>query len=212
MTRDDVRPIGADILHDGFFRMERLRYSHRRHDGGWSGEVAREVLRVGTAVLVVPYDPEADRIVVLEQFRTGAWAAGRERCWLTEVVAGLCEEGEPTAEAAAREVREETGLEVLDLVPVRRWLSSPGITDENVELFVARVRAGEGGGVHGLASEQEDIRVHVVPASEAEALAAGDRVDNAHSILALMLFAGLRGGLRARWSGGSGLPSPARGA
>jgi ADP-ribose pyrophosphatase len=210
MTRDDVRPVAADLLHRGFFRLERLRYRHRRHDGTWSGEVARELLRVGTAVLVVPYDPDADALVVLEQFRTGAWAAGRENCWLTEVVAGLVEEGEAPEATAAREVREEAGLEPLELVHVRRWLSSPGISDENVELYVARVRAGEAGGLHGLESEGEDIRVRVVPAGEASALAAGDLVDNAHSILALMEFARLRDGLRARWAaarppGASGL-------
>jgi len=206
MTRDDVRPIAAEPLYSGFFRLDRMRYRHRRHDGGWSGEVSRELLRVGTAVLVVPYDPQADALVVLEQFRTGAWAAGRENCWLTEVVAGLVEDGEAPEEAAAREVREEAGLEPLELVHVRRWLSSPGITDENVELYVARVAAGADGGLHGLASEGEDIRVRVVPAADADALAAGDLVDNAHSILALMEFARRRGELHARWAGGNGLP------
>ena len=44
----------------------------------------------GHAAAVLPYDPERDAVVLIEQFRPGAYAAGVDP-WLIEVVAGIIE-------------------------------------------------------------------------------------------------------------------------
>src|SRR3546814_8313561 len=74
-----------------------------------SGEISREVFERGHAAAALPYDPVRDEVVLIEQFRTGALAAGRGP-WLTEVVAGMIEEGETPEAVVGREMREEAGI------------------------------------------------------------------------------------------------------
>ena len=52
------------------------RLRHGRFDGGWSGEMRREVFERGHAAAVLLYDPTCGAFVMCEQFRVGAYAAG----------------------------------------------------------------------------------------------------------------------------------------
>ncbi len=88
-------------------------------------------------VAIVPID-EQDRILLLRQFRHAA------RMWVREIPRGWRDPGESVEAAAAREVREETGYEVVRLIPLGR-IAPDGATLESVpHLVAARVRpAGE---------------------------------------------------------------------
>ena len=108
----DVEILDKSEQYKGYFRINRYRLRHRLYAGGWSGELQRELFERGHAVGVLPYDPAADSVVLIEQFRIGALVAGMEP-WLTEIVAGIIEEGEAPEEVARRETREEAGLEVI---------------------------------------------------------------------------------------------------
>jgi ADP-ribose pyrophosphatase len=44
-------------------------------EGGWGGEISREVLELGHAACCLLFDPDLDRLVFVEQFRQGAFAA-----------------------------------------------------------------------------------------------------------------------------------------
>src|SRR5690606_26575010 len=134
------------------------------------------------------YDPDADAVVLLEQFRIGAYAAGLP-CWQTEIVAGVIDEGETPEAVARRETREEAGCELLDLVPVCTYLVSPGGTSESVRLFCGRVDSRGLGGVHGLADEHEDIKVEVVPWAEARRRLEAGGIGNAVSVIGLQWLA-----------------------
>src|SRR5215468_4708489 len=164
----------------GYFRIVRYRFRHELFGGGWSGEVRREVFERGHAVGVLPYDPAADSLVLIEQFRIGAYVAGMDP-WLTEVVAGIIEDDEAPEEVARREAREEAGLEIQALIPMCRYVVSPGGTSESVRLYCGRVDSRGAGGVHGLAEEHEDIRVLVLPYAEAMAWLEDGRISNAVS-------------------------------
>lgn len=87
--------------------------------------------------------------------------------WVVELPAGLAGdvpglEREALADAARRELREETGFEAVRLEPILRGPPSPGISDEIVTFFRARglVRTARGGGEVG-----EGVRAHAVPLS-----------------------------------------------
>jgi len=162
----DIEILDKSEQYKGYFRINRYRLRHRLYAGGWSGELQRELFERGHAVGVLPYDPAADSVVLIEQFRIGALVAGMGP-WLTEVVAGIIEEGEAPEEVARRETREEAGIEVMDLMPICRYLVSPGGSSESVILFCGRVDSRGAGGIHGLAAEHEDIKVDVVPYAEA---------------------------------------------
>ena len=136
--------------------------------------------------------------MLIEQFRPGAWAAGREP-WLLECVAGVMEPGETPEALARREAREEAGCAVTDLVPIATFLTSPGATTETVRLFCGRVDSEGVGGLHGLAEEGEDIRVAVMPVEDAVALLDEGRIVNAKTIIALQWIARHYPSLKTRW-------------
>lgn len=190
--------VETTTCHRGFFRLRRYRVRHELFGGG-EVEITRELLERGHAASVLPYDPVRDAVVLLEQFRIGAVHSERG-AWLLEFVAGIIEEGESAECVVRREAREEAGCELGELVPIGRFILSPGGSSEELTLYCARVDAGGLGGIHGVAAEGEDIRVHVVSFAKAMELLAAGRIDSATSIIALQWLALNRERLRARWS------------
>ena len=198
MTDQDFQLIEKKTVYQGYFRIDLYRFRHRLFAGGWSGEVRREVFERGHAVAVLPYDPERDTVVMIEQFRIGAAAAGMPM-WQLEVVAGIIGDGETPEAVARREAQEEAGCEILDLIPVCHYLASPGGSSETVRLFCGRVDSRGLGGIHGLPEEHEDIRVEAVPFAEARVRLEGGRIGNAPTIIALQWLILNREPLRRRW-------------
>ncbi len=196
--------LDKSICYSGFFRMEKYRLRHELFAGGWSSEMTRECLERGHAVAILLYDPDSDRVVLLEQFRVGAleFPGGP---WLLEIVAGIMDDpDETTEEVARRETVEEAGCEILDLIPICHYLVSPGGTSETITLFCGRVDASTvAGGVRGVAAEHEDIRVSVVSRAEALDLLHAGRINSAAPIIALQWLELNWPKLLARW----GVPS-----
>ncbi|TVP91634.1 MAG: NUDIX domain-containing protein [Pseudomonadaceae bacterium] len=187
-TTDDVEIIQRDTAFQGFYRLDVLRLRHRLFAGGWGPELRRELFVRHDAVCVLPYDPWTDNLVLLEQMRVGALGKSNHP-WMIELVAGLIDKDEEPEEVARREADEEAGLELLHLMPITRYFPSPGGSNEQVHLYLALVDSRGVGGIHGLESEGEDIRVSVW--SRADALAAMEqgRIDNAASIISLQWLA-----------------------
>ncbi|MES7760917.1 hypothetical protein U6J64_12245, partial [Cutibacterium acnes] len=88
-------------------------------------------------------------------------------------------------QVAHREVREEAGLLLQQMERVTRYLSSSGGCSEQLEVFVAIVDASEAAGVHGLATENEDILVHRFSRQQAYQKVVDGEIENAASIIAL---------------------------
>ncbi len=197
----DVEVIEKVTVFEGYGRIDRYRLRHRQHAGGLGPELTREVLERGRVAAVLPIDPERDVVVLIEQFRPGAYAAGIEP-WLLECVAGIIEEGESAEAMARREAREEAGCEILDLVQMHQHIiTSPGACSETIELFAGRIDARGVGGVHGLDHEGEDILARTFAVDEAIALLDEGRVTNAKSVIALHWLARHYSTLKARWLG-----------
>ncbi len=209
----DVRVRKKETPFRGYFRVERYHLRHRLFEGGWSDTMTREVFERGHAVGVILYDPDRDLLILIEQFRAGAYAAlplrhfrRRPSPWLMEVVAGIVEPGESPRRVAVREAMEETGCKVLDLVHACDYLATPGGSSESVVLFCGRVKAPPHGSIHGISAEHEDIRVHVVPTARALSWLDTGLACNSMLIIALQWFALHRRALRARWA----KPAPSR--
>lgn len=210
MSRDSARPAQAEmgfevlekvICFQGFFRMERYRLRHRKFDGEWSRPITRELLERGHAAAVLPYDPERDRVVLIEQFRAGAMSAPGGP-WLLEIVAGMIDTDESAEQVVARESVEEAGCHVSDLIPLYDYLVSPGGTTERIALFCGRVDTTGIGGIHGKAEEDEDIKVHVMALDQARALLNSGRIGSASAIIALQWLLLNREIVRQRWLSG----------
>lgn len=183
----------------GYFQIDRYRLRHRKFDGGWTEPLTREIFERGHAAAVLPYDPQRDAVVLIEQFRTGALAAGLAP-WLIEVVAGIIEPGEAPDDVVRREAVEEAGCEIGALVQIGTYLMTPGGSSETIAFFCGRVDSKGLGGTHGLAEEGEDIRVVVLPTDEALDWLAAGRIANAAAVLSLQWLALNRERLRATWS------------
>lgn len=103
------------------------------------------------AAIIVPYHRQEGKLVVIREFRVpvGGFQYG--------FPAGLLDPGEDLAEAAGRELHEETGL---DLVRVYRHspavFSSAGITDEAIAMVFAEVE-GTPGTHHNEDSEEIEV-------------------------------------------------------
>jgi len=197
-SSDDVEIREKRTVYQGHFRVDRYRLRHRLHAGGWSAEMTREVFERGHAAAVIPYDPIRDEVVLIEQFRVGAYAAGRSP-WLVEIVAGIIDPGETPEQVVRREAREEAGLDVGALERIAEYLSSPGGASESVVVFCGRVDTTNAGGIHGHPDEGEDILVRVHPYAAVENMLRTASASNAVTLIALQWLALNRDGLRARW-------------
>ncbi len=178
----------TETISDEHFLFERIQLQNETFAGGMSRTLTREVLRSGKVVVILLYDPFADRILLTQQFRIGACLNGIANPWLLECVAGMVDQDEASEAAARREVKEETGCEVRDLQLIGEYLTSPGITDELSALYVARFDVATAGGVHGLAAEAEDIRTQLLSREQASAAAANGSVRNVMTQIALLWF------------------------
>lgn len=198
----DVTLLATDRPFRGFFAVESLILTHRRHYGGVSAPMRREVFVACDAVTVLPYDPARDRVLLIEQFRAGPVARGDAAPWQIEAIAGRIDGADTPEDTARREAREEAGLDLGALLPVAAYYPSPGAVTEYIHSFVALADLPDGtGGLHGLADEHEDILARVLPFDEALDLLSRGRIGNAPLILTLLWLQRERPRLRAEAAG-----------
>jgi ADP-ribose pyrophosphatase len=197
-VKETAEVVRKETAFQGYFRVVRYFFRHSLHKGGISDVISREVFERGQAGAVLLYDPDRDEVVLIRQFRAGAYVAGRHP-FTWELVAGIIEEGETAEDMIRREVGEEAGLTVDDLLPIQNIMLTPGACSEACQIFVGRIDARKAGGVFGLASEGEDILVKVLSFAEAYAMVERDEVDNAVGVIGLQWLALHRDELRRRW-------------
>ncbi|EGT4371063.1 ADP-ribose diphosphatase [Cronobacter malonaticus] len=198
-TKNDVEIIAREKLYRGFFSLDLYRFRHRLFNGEMSGEVRREIFERGHAAVLLPFDPVRDEVVLIEQIRIAAFDTS-DTPWLLELVAGMIEPGETVEEVARREAMEEAGLSVGRVKKFMSYLASPGGTSERLSLMVGEVDATTAQGIHGLADENEDIRVHVVSREQAYQWVEEGRIDNAASVIALQWLQLHHQALRNEWN------------
>jgi ADP-ribose pyrophosphatase len=147
----------------------------------------REVVRHPGAAAVLAVTPDR-RVVLVRQFRE----AVRES--ILEIPAGIYDqEGETPEEAARREVREETGYRVTSLRPLGSIYTTPGFTDERIDLFFAHAElAGE---------PEEGMEVVEIPLEKAVDLVRDGRISDAKTAIGILL-AGARLGASGAPAGG----------
>lgn len=196
---DAVQIIEREACFRGFYSLDRLRLRHLQFSGEMGPTLSRELFIRHDAVCVLPYDPQRDEVVLIEQFRVGAMGKSASP-WLLELVAGLIDTDEQPEEVALREAMEEANLTLSSLWPISEYFPSPGGSDERVYLYLGRCSSQGAGGVHGLAEEGEDIRVHVMPLEDALDAVRDGRINNAASIIALQWLALNRAEVRGLWS------------
>jgi ADP-ribose pyrophosphatase len=200
--RNDVEIIKCEPCFKGFFRINRYHLRHKLFAGGWGDVIQREMFERGHAAAVLLYDIERDQIVLLEQFRLGA-VETKQDPWLLELVAGIVEDGEQPDEVIHREAEEEAGIRLQKADFALSFMVSPGGTTERIHLYVGKVDSAQAEGLHGLAYEGEDIRLHVVSREQAYRWVEEGRIDNATTVIALQWLELHRAELQKSWLGES---------
>jgi ADP-ribose pyrophosphatase len=131
--------------------------------------VELELMRHPGAAAVAAVD-DGGRVVLIRQYRhaTGGY--------IWELPAGILnEEAEPPRACAARELREEVGLEAREWRALGMIYTTPGFCDERIHLFLAR---GLTQGDHERDHDEVIDEVRAVPIDEALAMIRrGDIVD-----------------------------------
>ncbi|MBC9246030.1 NUDIX domain-containing protein [Paracoccus sp. 11-3] len=178
-TQEDMRVIARHQPFAGFFAVDRWDLSHRTFAGGFTPRIVREGFVSGDAVVLLPWDPVRDRVMVIEQFRLIPALRHDPQPWLLEPIAGRVDAGENVEDAARREALEEANLTIDQLFPAVHHYPSPGTLAEYLYLFVGIADLPDGiAGVHGLAGETEDIRGHVITREKLLQMVADGQIAN----------------------------------
>jgi ADP-ribose pyrophosphatase len=137
----------------------------------------REVVHHPGAAAILAELPDG-RFVLVEQFRR---AVGDR---LIEVVAGCLEPGEEPSVCARREVEEETGYKVAELIPLGKVFASPGFVSEALHLFYALLDPA--GGAQALDTD-ERVQIRIYGADEIEALIASGGIQDSKTLCCWLL-------------------------
>jgi ADP-ribose pyrophosphatase len=159
------------LLHGRVFKIRRDEV--KTPDGR---ETKFDIVEHGGSVIIIPIDHEGNLLFV-HQHR---YAVGVD---LLELPAGTRDDEEPFADCAAREVREETGMEAGNLKKVGEFYLAPGYSTEYMEVFLATdLRENPLD-----ADEDEFLTLVKIPMKEAYAMAARGDMPDSKSLAALLL-------------------------
>lgn len=139
-------------------------------------ETKLEIIEHGGSVVLVPIDNEGNLLLV-RQYRH---AAGAD---LLELPAGTRDKDEPFEECAAREIREETGMEAGKLQKVGHFYLAPGYSTEFMVAFLATELK------HNplQADFDEFLQVEKIPVKKAAEIFQSGEVPDAKSLAAWLL-------------------------
>lgn len=185
-SKADVTIAEQKTVYSGFFKIKKFLLMHSLFRGGQSKTLTRELFCRGTSVGVLLYDPQSDRVGLAKQFRIGC-LENESGPWVWEVIAGINDINETAEQSAIREVKEESGIVITreNLVPVCNYYSSPGGTDERLQLYCAITPLTETENVYGVEGEAEDILFKTLAYPEVINAMLDRSINNAATIIAL---------------------------
>lgn len=195
----DVNVTAQDSFQAGFFELRRYELSYKLAVGGWSPILPSECLIHAGTVAVLPYDPYADKVVLIERFRVGAMdeLAGP---WQIELPSGMYDpDGLSTEDRAFIEAETVASLNLMDVECVCRYLSSPGFTNEKVYLYCGGVVFDEAGADHWAAGLRDEVSCHLMDRAEAFGAMQEGYINNAVTIIALQWLQLNYERLREKW-------------
>ncbi|MBO9445293.1 NUDIX domain-containing protein [Ruegeria sp. R14_0] len=165
----DTRQTETDVIvHDrkqpyiNYFAMDEVAVQYRQYDGSMGPVLNRSGLMQGSAVIVLPYDPVRDTVLLVEQFRTPVYLIDDPEPWMWEPVAGMIDPGEKPEQAARREAEEEAQITLNSLHYAGGAYSSSGSSTEYLHLYVGLADLTKTIDDGGLGTEGEDIRTQIL--------------------------------------------------
>lgn len=164
-----------DIVHE--WAMFRLVQRHVTSPQGVSFE--RTFVHTPGAVAAVAVS-DSGQIALVEQYRASFGG------YVLEIPAGMRDvEGEDPAVTARRELREEAGVDTRHIEFLGECLSSPGVTDSSVLVYLATGLSEVDMEPHG--PEEDEMLLHWVPLDEALSMIENGHITDAKSAYGILL-------------------------
>lgn len=185
-NKTDIEIIADKTVYDGYFKVHQLQLRHQLFKGGVSPVLTREVVFRANSVGILLYDPNLDKVVLVEQLRMGPVMDEEENPWLLEIVAGMIESNQTPESVAQREAKEEADCVIKELIPIGRCYLTPGSSAEIMWLYCGIIDSQQiKEHIHGLKEEGEDIFVHIYSREEAYQLLTHGKIISAPAIMTL---------------------------
>jgi len=180
--------LSSETVFDEYIRIEKAVLRWEQFSGEMGKKSTRYVVRRGDSVGIVPVFEDSRRIILVKQFRYPA-VREAENGFLWEIPAGMLDPGEEPLQTASRELFEEIGLRAAQVEPLISYYLSPGLLDEKMHLFVARIvenRKLDCTG--GNPEENEDLLIRSFDRGEILNMIAGHEIEDAKTIAGLLYY------------------------
>lgn len=166
-----MKLLSSDTIYNGKIfnvRLDRIREGDTEYE--------REIVGHRGSAVIVPLF-EDGTIAMVRQYRH---ATGK---YLLEVPAGMLEEGETPIDGARRELEEEIGVTAGKIEPLAAFYISPGFLTEKMNVFLATELTETNQNL----DDDELVEIKRVPLDEAVAMATDGRIEDAKSIVGILL-------------------------
>ncbi len=185
--------LSSEIIFHEFLKVEKTSVTWEKFEGGMGTAGTRYVVRRGDSVGVVPVCRESGQIILVKQFRFPAVRSDSDG-YLWEIPAGMVDGDEDTAKTATRELFEEIGLRPEAVEPLISFYLSPGLIDEKIHLFYARLEYCTGlQNVGGNPDELENLLIKGFKPEELVAMIGRGEIIDAKTISAILYYINLKG-------------------
>jgi len=197
--RESAQLLKCNVLFQGYHRVTEYHFKTSSQQDGRAIHFDREVFECGRHACVLPYDPRRNEVVLIRQFRAGAYVAGMSP-WTWEMIGGIVGDGESTAAVVRREAIEEGGLTLKALMPIYKAMACPGALAETRTMYLGRVDTSDAGGHFGLVAEGEDIFAAAMTLPKALEMLKGEEIIDLTCITALQWLMLHYDAVQANWS------------
>ncbi len=187
-TMSTIQILTRETLSDQKYPLKTFTYL-KLDAGGKMQEQKTEVYYRPDAVALLLYDKAKEKLLLTKQFRLPAYLNGNESGYLTEVCAGLIDEGETPEQTIIREAKEELGIDISNIQKTGAVYTSAGGITEYLHLFVAAYdssafKAAPG----GLAAEGEVIEPVELNFDEAKTMLKAGQFNDAKTVMLLQYY------------------------
>ncbi|WP_158644236.1 NUDIX domain-containing protein [Legionella hackeliae] len=148
----------------------------------------RELVSQADSILVLLYVPDVDSFLLCQEFRLGVCLnPGQDDPFILECVSGTVGKHDHPDNTASKEVYEETGVKVSNLIKIAVAYKSPGILTEKCHLYYAEVGGVPPTGLYGLGDEEE-IKTSLIGRNDVYQLMDEMRIMDGATLIALNWF------------------------
>ncbi len=158
-----VKIINQTTIFDDFFKIKKANLQYEMFDGQMSKTITRLNCERRNSVGAVIFNRDTQKVVLVNQFRFPCYQEQKSQYhegWISEIIAGIVDEGETSEDAIKRETKEETGYIVEKTEKIGKFYLSPGYSSEQITLYYIEIDKQTLQNTNrGLLSEGENIKI-----------------------------------------------------